>query len=227
MSALRILDEIQSLAQLDAFDPASFLAAVNEAARPGGARLADVGGELDGARGLLGEIDRFTQKAMRIRLHHLSDPLPLQLRTLLYSTIVSYERDPSLLRDRVAAMLGRIDPSTAAALTRQVCDAAARVLATRAALRRGVVEMAQRSAAAWLPAARRAARDRTHADDERESWSRARVDLEQIAARGETIEEGSFADRLKKITPPAATSEEPPEEEMDPTSKRFSLLELD
>src|SRR5215468_4938243 len=207
--ALRILDEIQSLAQLDRLDPATFLAALDEAAPPAGAKLDDVGGELDGARGVLGEIDRFTQKAMRIRLHHLSDPLPQQLRTLLYSTIISYERDPSLLRDRVAAMLGRIDPSTAAALTRQVCDAAARVLATRAALRRGVVELAQRRAAAWLPAARRAARDRTQADEERASWSRARVDLEQIAARGETIEAGSFAERLGKIAPPAQTSDEP------------------
>src|SRR5215470_15216760 len=228
MSALRILDEIQSLAQLDAFDPASFLAALSDAARPAAAKLADVGGELDGARGLLAEIDRFIQKAMRIRLNHLSDPLPQQLRTLLYTTIAGYERDPALLRDRVAAALGRTNPSTAAALTREVCDAAERVLALRAALRRGVLELAQRSAAAWLPAARRAARDRTQADDQRESWSRARVDLEQIAARGETIEAGSFADRLKQIVPPPAEEPASPDEpEVDPTSKRFSLLELD
>jgi hypothetical protein len=227
LRALRLLDEIQSLAQLDAFDPGVFVASVRDAARPAEARLADVGGELDGARGLLTAIDRFTEKAMRIRMNHLSDPLPQQLRTLLYSTIVSYEHDPALLRQRVAAMLGRVDPSTAAALTRQVCDAAASALATRAALRRGVVELAQRSAAAWLPAARRAARDRTQADDERESWSRARVDLEQIAARGETIEAGSFAERLGKITPPTAEATDSDEPETDPATKRFSLLELD
>ncbi len=226
MSGPRILDEIQSLAQLDAFDPASFFAAANDAAPPAGARIADVGGELDGARGLLAEVDRFTQKAMRIRLNHLSDPLPPQLRTLLYSTIISYENDAALLRDRVAAMLGRIDPRVAAALTREVCDAAARVLELRAALRRGVLERARRHAAAWLPAARKAARDRTQADEERENWGRARVDLEQIAARAETIEAGSFAERLKKIEPPVQTNDEPPEED-DPTSKRFSLLELD
>lgn len=226
MSALGILDEIQSLAQLDGFDPAAFARALNDEAPPAGANLTDVGGALDGARGLLGAIDRFTQKAMRIRLNHLSDPLPQQLRTLLYSTIVSYEHDPSLLRDRIGAMLGRIDPSTAADLTRQVCESAARVLELRAALRRGVVELAQRSAAAWLPAARKASRDRTQADEERESWSRAHVDLERIAARGETIEAGSFAERLGKITPPPPTDEPAPEEE-DATSKRFSLLELD
>ena len=238
MSALGILDEIQSLAQLDGFDPAAFVAALNDAAPPAGVNLADVGGALDGARGLLGAIDRFTQKAMRIRLDHLNDPLPKQLRTLLYSTIVSYEHDPSLLHDRVGAMLGRIDPSSAADLTRQVCEGAASVLGLRAALRRGVVELAQRNASAWLPSARKAARDRSQADDQRESWSRARVDLERIAARGETIEAGSFSERLGRITPPPPSDEPasptspaspaPPDlEDEDPTSKRFSLLELD
>jgi hypothetical protein len=164
---------------------------------------------------------------MRIRLSHLSDPLPQQLRTLLYSTIVSYEHDAPLLRDRVGPALARIDPRTAGPLTRQVCDAAASVLAMRAAMRRGVLEAARAHAAAWLPAARTASRDRTQADDEREAWSRTRVDLEQIATRAETIEAGSFADRLKRIAPPVEETTPSEEEEVDPTSKRFSLLELD
>src|SRR5262250_251549 len=136
--ALRLLDAVQSLAQLDALDPTAFVAAVAEEAPAAAPRLADVGSALDAASAILAEIDRFIQKAMRIRLNHLSDPLPQQLRTLLYTTIAGYERDPALLRDRVAAALGRTNPSTAAALTREVFDAAERVLALRAALRRGV-----------------------------------------------------------------------------------------
>jgi hypothetical protein len=222
--ALRILDEVQHLAQLEAFEPTLFVAAISDAAPQSRPNLADVGCELDGVRGLLGEIDRFTQKTMRIRLNHLTDALPQKLRILLYSTIVAYERDPALLRGRVMSMLGRLDRSTALALTDQVCDAAERVLAVRPTLRQGVIELVQRIATAQLPATRRAARDRSQAKDEREGWGRARVDLEQIAARGETIETGSFAERLKKIAPPTEDSGEP---EPDPTATRFSLLELD
>jgi hypothetical protein len=222
--ALRILDEIQHLPQLERFDPAVFIAAIGEAAPPSPPSLLEVGRELDGVRSLLGEIDRFAQKAMHIRLNPVSDAIPQKLRTLLCSTIVAYEREPGLLRERVTSMLGRLDPSTAAGLTDAVCDAAARVLAIRATLRQGVIELSRRTAAAWLPGARRAERDRSQADDERQGWGRARVDLEHIAARGETIDAGSFTERLAGIAPPA---DAPDETEPDPTATRFSLLELD
>jgi hypothetical protein len=176
-------------------------------------------------RDLLGAIDRFARKAMLIRLNPVSDAVPQKLRTLLSATLVDYERDPGLLRERVASMLDRLDPSRTAALTDAVCDAAARVLAARATLRQGVFELVRSTAAAWLPGARRAARDRTRAEDERDGWARARVDLEQLAARGETVLAGSFAERLARVVPPADDPEAEPE--ADPTAIRFSLLELD
>src|SRR6266568_6061002 len=95
--ALRILDEVQHLAQLDALEPAAFVAAIGDEAPPAGATLAELEGQIDAVRGLLDAIDRFAQKGMRIRLLHLADAVPQQLRTLLSSTLVSYERDPGLL----------------------------------------------------------------------------------------------------------------------------------
>jgi hypothetical protein len=224
--ALRILDEVQHLAQLDAFDPARFLLALEEASLGARPSLADVGGALDGARDLSSHIDRFAQKSMRIRLNHVGGAVPDKLRVLLQTTIVAYAEEPALLRARVGAVLGRADPAAAAALTDEICEAAARVLAARATLRQGVLELARRTAAALLPAARQAARDRTQDDEERGRWARARVDLERVAARGETIEAGAFGERLAKIEPVAAAAEAE-EPEQDPTSVRFSLLELD
>lgn len=231
--ALRLLDEVQHLAQLEAFDPSLFVAGIGDVATPSSPDLPDVGRELDGVRGLLGEIDRFTQKAMRIRLNHLSDTLPQKLRTLLCSTIVAYEGDLGLLRERVATMLGRLDRSTAVGLTDQVCDAAERALALRATLRRDVIELGRRIATSWLPATRRAARDRSQAEDVRQGWGRTRVDLEHIGARGETIETGSSAERLARIEPPPNDNDkdndndDPEAPEPDPTATRFSLLETD
>ncbi len=225
-----MLDAVQHLAQLEAFDPALFLAALAEEVAPAGGTLADLGAHLDGARGLFAEIDRFAEKSMRIRLLQSTDGLPTQIRTLLYSTVVSYEREPGLLRTRVASITARLG-SGGSTLTDQVMQAAERVLAARAVLRQGVVELARRIAATGLPEARRAARDRSLPDDERERWGRARVDLEQLAARGERLDAGTFVERLAQVTPSVAvdapaTVGETGEPE-DPIAKRFSLLELD
>src|SRR5262249_42616403 len=131
--ALRLLDEVQHLADLERFDPARFVAALGEGDGPVAA--------------VLDEIDRFAQKCMRIRLHQLSPALPPKLHTLLSTTIVAYDgTPPALLRGRVAGMLERIDPSSAAAQTNQICDAATRILALRAALRQGVTDHGQRIA---------------------------------------------------------------------------------
>lgn len=134
--ALRHLDEIQSLAQLEALDPARFALALE-----GELELAEVPRVLE-------EIDRFAQKSMRIRLSHSADGLPQKLRTLLQTTIVSYDGQPALLRERVTAILARLDPS----LIEPILDAAARVLAGRATLRQALLAWAERKAAPALPA---------------------------------------------------------------------------
>lgn len=216
--ALRLLDEVQNLEQLERFDGAKFSQALETT--PAGEGFADLSGQLDEVRGLFEVVDRFAQKSMRIRLIHSGDALPQQFRTLLFSTITAYERDLPLLRGRVGGALSRIDRDTAAGVTDRVMDAAEQVLAARATLRQAVHEAAQRTAVAWLPTAQRKARDRAIADEERQNWGRARVDLERLAARGDAIEAGSFAERLAKI-------EAPPDQPEEEGADRFSLIEID
>jgi hypothetical protein len=218
--ASRLLDEVQHLEKLERFVATDFLAAAREAVEPPGATLAVLASQLDALRGLLTEIDRFAQKSMRIRLGGSSDVLPPQLRTLLHSTVLAYERDLPLLRARVAGALARLDPSNAGEVADRVIAMAETVLAARATLRQGVLELAQGVAAAWRPTAERAVRDRSQPDEERARWKRAHVDLERIAERGDALDAGSFAERLARIPTP----DDPPEEERP---DRFSLLELD
>jgi hypothetical protein len=212
MRALGILDEVQHLPQLERFEPARFVAAVEaELAAPGGG-IEALAGQLEALRGVLGAIDRFAQKAMRIRLLHAGDALPPQLRTLVQTTIVAYQSDLPLLRARIARAAGDA--------TDAVLAAAREVLATRAALRAGVLEIARRVAAGWIPIGERAARDRSQPDEQRDRWNRARADLAAIAARGDALDAGSFEERLARATP----AEDPPEEERP---HRFELLEID
>jgi hypothetical protein len=157
--ALRLLDGVQHLAELDAFDPGLFIAALSEAPPSASANPGDVGGEQGGMPGLFDQIDRFAQKAMRIRLNHVSGAVPPKLATLFATTIVAYEDDPALLRARVFSMLGRVDRPSATALTDQICAAADKVLAVRASLRRGVAEMVKRLAADQSPATRQPPKD--------------------------------------------------------------------
>jgi hypothetical protein len=222
--SLRLLDEVLRLPQLEAFDARRFLDGVAEelARLAGGAALDDVGAQLDALGGLLPEIDRFAQRSMGIRLSWAlaSTPAPPQLHKLLSATVVSYEGNLPLLRQRVADAIARLNPAAADDVTRDVMGAAERALGGRAALRAGVLALAQQTAQARLPSVEHTARDRSLEDAERLRWRRARVDLEQIAARPETLAAGSFAERLAKITPP----DDP---EPEPQGSRFSLLEID
>ena len=218
--ALRVLDEVQSPTQLERFDPATFLDAVRAELAPPGTSLGDLEAQLEAVRDLFGHVDRFAQKAMRIRINPISDTMPQPLRTLIQTTIIAYEGNLGLLGARIAPALSRFDPRSGAETTERILEGGEQVLALRAAMRQGVAAIAQSAAAAWQPAALRAARDRSQPDDQRDRWKRARVDLEQIAGAGQAIEAGSFDERLKRIT----DAEEPPEEERP---DRFSLLELD
>jgi hypothetical protein len=220
--ARRLLDDVQTLAQLEAFAPAAVVAAARAEAPPAGTTLAELEAALDAVRAFLADVDRFAEKCMRVALHQI-DVLPREPRALLAGTILAYAGDLALLRGRVAAILGRLDRAGAAKGTERILAMAEATLATRAELRQGILELARELAAAWLPAATKAARDRSQPDEERDRWARARVDLERLAARGETLEAGAFADRLAGIEPPA----EEPEEEVDPAVKRFSLIEID
>ncbi len=214
-----MLDEVQNLLQLEAFDAQRFLQQAGEMLPID--TLEALGVQLDRLRSLLDAVDRFAQKAMAIRLNQLSaDPLPPQLRTLLKTTVIGYHGQIDLLRGRVATALGRIDRATAASLTERVMDGAERVLSLHATLRGGLLELAVRTARERATLALHKGRDRTLPD--RVEWRRALIDLQQIAAHPQRLETGTFAERFKKIAPP---EEEP---EVEPTGdKRFSLIEVD
>jgi hypothetical protein len=192
--ALRILDDVQHLPQI-----------------------------LDELRALLCAVDRHAEKCMRIRLGRL-EALPAQLRTLFATTVLAYEHDLPRLRARAAAALARTDPAGAGDTTARLVAAAEQTLATRAALRDGVLRLGRDVATAWLPAAERAARDRSQPDEQLDRWRRARVDLASLAELGDTLALGTFAERLDRMAPPGGPPEDPPEEERP---HRFALIELD
>jgi len=220
--SLRLLDEVQHLHQLETFAPEPFVQGVAaEVAEMEDASADDLAHKLDAVRGVLGEIDGFAQKCMGIRLTHAlaAAPLPPQLRTLLKSTVLSYQSDLPLLRTRLAAALGRLDAATSAALLAGVMDAAERVIAGRADLRDRLFALAGQLAAARLPAVIGAARSRAHAQAERQRWGQVRVDLEQLAAAPHTLASGTSSERLARIALP------PDDPEPEPT--RGSLLDLD
>ena len=82
-----MLDEVQTLAQLEAFDPERFLQLeLAPVATP-----SELGAVLDELRRLLDAVDRFAQKAMAIRLNLLgADPIPREFRLLLKTTVIKY-----------------------------------------------------------------------------------------------------------------------------------------
>ncbi len=228
ITALRWLDQVQRLPQARAFDPRRVLDELErELTLPAGAPLDQLGDGLDTLASALVEIDRFAQRCARIYLAHAlaATPAPPQLYTLFATTVLSYADQLALLRQRVAGALVRIAPeaATAARVTDAVVESLERVLADRAALRDGVLAIARRLAAAQLPSARGAARDRSLSDERRQQWGRARVDLEAIGERPETVAAGSFTERLQRMPSPP----EEPEPEVEPTKGRFSLIEID
>src|SRR5262249_4227416 len=140
-----MLDQVQNLPQLEAFDAQRFLSEVSSFGLA--ETVGEVGAQMDRLRALLDEVDRFAQKAMAIRLNLLAtDPLPPQLRTLLKTTVIAYHGQVDLLRGRVATALARIDRHTASEVTERVMEAAERVLSLHATLRDGILQLAQRVA---------------------------------------------------------------------------------
>ncbi len=211
--SLRELDEVQHLRQLEAFSAEALVAAV-------GRDLALLGAdsdELDLVRAVLVAIDPFIEKCMGIRLTHVlaDSSVPAQIRTLLKATVLSYQGDLGLLRQRVAAAVARLDGS----LTDRVMDAAERVLRLRIELHERLLELARDVAAARLPVAQAAARSRAHDLAGRQRWGQVRIDLEQIVASPAVLMSGTTAERLARI--PA------PPDEPDELPTRASLIELD
>lgn len=209
MRAARMLDQVQNVAGLERFDVAAFAAVAGEELPAAGTTLDELGAQLDALRGLVMEIDRFTQKSMRVRLTATLD-LPRQLHGLLHTTVISYEGRLELLRERLGPSLGGdVD---------RVMDMGAGVLATRAALRQEISGLFPELAARWAPVVRRAIRDRSLPDELRARWKRAEVDLATPTLAN--LEAAPFAQRLDQIPTP----DDPPDDERP---HRFELIEID
>ncbi len=224
-STQHLLDEVQGLAPLDGFAVDHFLGQLaDELAADDAATLAGLEARDGRLRAALAAIDAFASKSMRIRLDHVlaaDTSVAGRFRTYLATTIIDYDGDLGLLRQRVAAAAARVDPRGAADLAATVADAAGQVLAVRAELRRGVLALARDLAAASVVAAQHAARDHGRDDAERLRWSAARRDLERVVERPEHLAEHDWAARLRALPRVDETPEEAP------ALTRGELLELD
>ncbi len=198
MTANRVLDQVQSLAHVEALAPADY-------ARQLAGELAavetreDIAARDDLLRGAISRIDATAARIMRIRLEHaLADDTAIAAptRKVFAQTVGDYAGRLDVLESRardVAARNGATDPGD---IADRVVRAAEATLAVRAELYGGVLALVARLAAAEVPMADAKARDRRDAEAPRRLWSAVRRELEAIAARPERILGAEFAIRL-------------------------------
>jgi hypothetical protein len=209
-SAQQRLDEIHRMAQLDELDPAGYAQLLGEELAGEPATAEELDSRDAALRRALAAVDAFAKKAMKIRMDHgLADDtlLPPTFRTYLASEVLGYENALDLLRDRVAATVGRVDPRRSHDLAEAVLEVATAVHRQRRALRDAVLELARELAAAAIPVARKA------------GWTPARRDLELLVERPARLAEAPMAQRIAQLPELEEVPEEPP--------SREELIELD
>ncbi len=221
----RILDQVYSLARLEAFEPPAFGEALEaELAALPAETIADHEARDAAARAALAAIEELATRAMRLRLEYALAHEPAfgaPTRNVFAATIAQYEHDLPLLADRArsAASHGRAhDPDVTADL---VVAAARAVLDVRAQLQQQVGASVQRLAAAALPDAEARARDRKRADPERTQWSAVRRDLARLAQQPTWVATAPLAQRMAAL--PALLDEPDPEREVS----FADMIELD
>jgi hypothetical protein len=143
-SAQQRLDEVHRPAQLEAFDVDGYL----ERLAAEVAEVADVteGNDqpIDRLHGALAGIDAFASRVMRVALDQLlaaDTSVAPPFRNYLASSLLEYEHDLALLRERVYGVAARVDPDGAADTATAVTNAADDALGLRARLRQGVLAM--------------------------------------------------------------------------------------
>ena len=162
------LDQVYSLAQLERFAPAEYLA---ELAMPAATTLAELAARDAAFVAELAAIDAMVTRVMKLRLERV-DALAPPTRNVFATTIVQYARTLDVLQQRVHG----IAPAAVAA----VMAAASEVLDLRAVLRSGLLDLVRTCSAADVELADARARDRKLDDAARKQWSRARRDLEAL-----------------------------------------------
>lgn len=163
------VDQVYSLAQLERFDATAYLA---ELALPAATTLAELAARDAAAVAELAAIDAMIARAMKLRLEPI-DALAPPTRNVFATTIAQYADRLDLLEQRVHGVAPAAVPA--------VMAAARELLALRATLRAGVLELVRTSAAAGVALADAHARDRKLDEAARKQWSRARRDLEALA----------------------------------------------
>jgi hypothetical protein len=214
-------DQIYTLAQLDAFEPAAYL---EQLSIPDTATLDELHAQDTTWLAALASIDAFAARAMKLRLDRAlaNEPsVPAITRNVFSTTIIQYDQRLDLLAERVfktAANGGCREPRDVVDL---VVDVARDVLALRSTLRTGLLARVRATAAAHVAVADQHARDRSLDDAVRKQWSRARRELEALAANPDAIFAGSFATRM------AAHAEQMDEAPAGPEPSFADLIELD
>jgi hypothetical protein len=225
----RILDAVQTLAAIEAFEPAPFVDAV-AAELPAGqgagdpadaAALAATDAALVAA---LAAADDFATRVMRIRLDHaLADDTSIAppTRRVFAQTVANYADQLPVLAQRARDVAARAGARDADGTADIVVECAQQTLALRGELRAGVLALVAQRARAAFAGADHCARDRTRADAERKRWSATRRELEALAADPERVTRGAFAARV------GAWPEQIDEPEPEAPPSLADLLELE
>ncbi len=213
-TAQQLLDAVQSLVQIDSFDPDAY--AERLAAELAGRveAVATLETRDDGLRAALTAIDTYVSRCMRIRLDHVlagDSSVATPLRKVLAGTVTSYADDLEVLRQRVLSVAMRVDARRADDTADAVVAIARRVLDDRHALYERVLAIARALATAAVPIARQAARDRNREDAVRLRWTAVRRDLELVVEDPARIIPARLTDRLKTLVVPEEPVEEAPE----------------
>ena len=185
MGAQNLLDQVQSIAKIEALEgaPVTFAAELGNELSPA-ATIAELEARDAQLSAALSAIEAMTARAMRLVLERVlanDTSIGGPTRAVFSQTVTSYEGKLDLLGERardLAARGGSRDPDGVADL---VTEAARRVLALRDAVAAGVLVLIKDLATAAIPDADRQARDRRLDDAHRKSWSAVRRDLEVLA----------------------------------------------
>lgn len=218
-----MLDQVYSLGQLEALEPAAYLDQL--AADLGTPTTLDDLATRDAMwREALAAIDTMVARAMKMRLDQalaLEPSMPTVTRNVFATTILQYANRLELLGQRVLDVAARGGAHHPSDVADAVIAAARSVLGLRETLRVGVLELIRERATASIVDADRQARDRSLDDAQRKQWSRARRDLEALAADPSGVLAGPNRERL------AAYAEQLDDAPAAPELSFADLIELD
>ena len=217
------LDAVQSLAAIEALDPASYAKDVI-AESPAAVTIAELEARDAYLTTALQGIDDVVSRAMKIHLEHAlahDTSIGAPSRRVFAQTVASYASDLERLGDRARDLAARGGSANPAAIATTVVDAARASLDLGEELRAGVLDHVRATALAVIPDADRRARDDTTGEAIRKRWSTVRRDAEMVAEDPTRILAAPFAKRIAAW--PEQLDEPAPKPEVHPSD----LIELD